>query len=153
MATFNEISSGGIVLSGLSKATPYFESSLGGILVLGTIGRHFSYEGSGGVDVFRCADVTKTTIFVTKYGPGDIAFSEFAARNGILEKICIKTVSLNCIPRNCAVAGAGCFPLYKDKFNSVWLDDNLLTQSEAIVIVQAYIDRKKAEEEALLRNC
>lgn len=129
------------------------ESGTGGIVVNPTFSRQFAVEGTGGVSVYRCACVTKTIFFITTYGPGDIAFSAFAAKKGVLEKVCIKAVYLNCIPRNCAVAGAGCFPLYKDKYNSVWVDENLLSQADATTMAQAYIDKFKAYEEQLLRNC
>lgn len=170
MAIFNETTSGGSILGGkaitglasfggpliggvATVTSIYFKSTSGGVLVHPTFSRHFTLDGSGGVSVYRCACVTKTTFFITTYGPGDIAFSAFAAKKGILEKVCIKAVYLNCIPRNCAVAGAGCFPLYKDKYNSVWFDENLLSQAAATTIAQTYIDIFKGHEEQLLRNC
>ena len=134
MATFNETSSGGVVIQGAFT-------------------RSYTYEGSGGVEVYNCATVGNAYFISTRYGPGDIAFSIFAAKKGVLEKVCIKTVALNCITRACARSGAGCFPLYKDKYNSVWLDENLVTQAEAIDLAQAYIDIIKGHEDALVRNC
>lgn len=129
------------------------ETSSGGVLVQGAFSTGYSYEGSGGVEVYNCATVGNAYYISTRYGPGDIAFSIFAANKGILEKVCIKTVALNCTARACARSGAGCFPLYKDKYNSVWLDENLVTQAEAIVLAQAYIDVIKGYEASLVRNC
>jgi hypothetical protein len=134
MATFNETANGGAILGG-------------------SFSRSFTYEGTGGVEVFNCSIVGSAYFVTTKYGPGDIAFSIIAARKGVLEKVCIKTVALNCITRACARAGAGCFPLYKDKYNSVWFDEDLVTQAEAIVLAQAYIDVIKGYEASLVRNC
>ena len=171
MATFNEIANGGATLGGLFKLTPFIEvgsggiiagghsievnsvEGSGGVLIQGAFSRSYAYVASGGVEVFNCAGVGSAFFVSTRYGPGDIAFSIFAANKGILEKVCIKTVALNCITRACARAGAGCFPLYKDKYNSVWLDENLVTQAEAIVLAQNYIDKVKAYEDDLVRNC
>ena len=131
----------------------FTETGNGGALLQGSFSRHYTYEATGGVTVYRCAAVSIKEFFITQYGPGDIAFSVFAARKGILEKVCIKSVGLNCIPRNCASIGAGCFPIYRDKYNTVWTDNELLTQQESIDIAQAYIDKIKGYEESLLRNC
>jgi hypothetical protein len=154
MATFNETVSGGILLGG----TPNIfgietRSATGGVLIQGAFSRSYTYEGSGGVEVFNCARVGSAYFVSTRYGPGDIAFSISAAKKGILEKVCIKTVALNCTRRACARSGAGCFPLYRDKYNSVWLDENLVTQANAIILAQAYIDKVKGYEDALVRNC
>lgn len=134
MATFNEFGSGGILTSGF-------------------ISFNYYYEGNGNISVHDCALVSKTICVFVTFGPGDIAFSAFAANKGILEKICIKTLALNCFKKNCARGGSGCYPIYKDKYNGIWLDEDLLLQAEANTIIQKLIDQATANEESLVRNC
>tara|TARA_Y100000296_G_C5064618_1_gene201689 strand:- start:148 stop:552 length:405 start_codon:yes stop_codon:yes gene_type:complete len=134
MATFNESGSGGILIAALHAS-------------------HRSYVGSGNIELINCAIVTQANFFVSLFGPGDIAFSAFAAKKGILEKVCIKTVARNCFSRSGAVAGAGCFSVYRDKYNSIWLDEDLMLQVEATTVAQAYLDTFIAHELELLRNC
>lgn len=148
------ISTGGTLIgsiAGVNSAEAFVPS--GGVIMRGDFEFDYSYTATGGVSVFNCAIVSSAFFILTKYGPGDISFSLRAAKKGVLEKVCIKAVALNCLTRNCAVAGAGCFPLYKDKFNSLWFDEDLATQAQAIVLAQAHIDKIKAFEENLLRTC
>jgi len=133
--TYNEAGTGGILLSGV-----------------GSNNYIYSYEAVGGVEVYSCAPTSKSIFLSTAYGPGDIAFSKFAALKGKVEKVCIKSVALNCVNGN-STFGVGCYPLYKDKYNSLWMDENLLNQDQAIALAQVYIDMIRAQEEALLRNC
>ena len=84
----------------------------------------YEYIGDGGLALGGLAYSVWYRFAVNQF-----AYTLFGAKQGILDKICIKQIYFN--------DGGGVITVvYKDTFNAVWLEDELFALSEA----QAYID-------------
>lgn len=93
---------------------------------------NFSYQSTGRIDVFGCSDYELRHYRNYRYAIGSITFSKDKARNGIYEKVIIKSVR---------------FPnqwvnLYTDIFNGIWTEDELLPYSNAKTLVDSYLTRR-----------
>lgn len=112
--TYNEIASGGIVCGGLVDIT-YIP------LV-------------GGVEIGGCSIISTSHRHVTSYGVGDILYDIAKARRGVLEKIVIKQI-LVCKTK---FTGGAIVVLYKDTFNALWNEYDLVDFDDAKEIAENY---------------
>jgi hypothetical protein len=79
-----------------------------------------------------CANVSVTKRYQLRFGSGGIAYIRTQARKGVLEKVAIRQVS-----HPDPVNSPGMFN-YKDSLNGLWLETELCTWEEAVVLAEAY---------------
>lgn len=103
----------------------------------------FTYEATGGIQLFGCSSYTLTHLRYYKYREGSILFSKQKAIKGVYEKIAIKKVLFPTQYVN----------LYVDTFNGLWNEDELVSYQTAVSLVQNYIERRNAEYEESVRRC
>lgn len=105
----------------------------------------FNYVGSGVVKIRGCSEVSGKFYYVTKFGERSPAYVKQKAIKGIIEKVVIKQVILQRSPKtyNQIVW------LYKDTFNGLWNESDLLTHQEALDLATAYLEKKEAEAQAV----
>ena len=101
----------------------------------------FSYTGSGSLKISTCSKYWKTINYPHKWSPGDILFSKQKALMGIFEKVAIKQVKLI---MNSTTAGKMIF-IYVDTFNSLWNENDLVQEYDALLIAKMYYERKISE--------
>lgn len=89
---------------------------------------------SGGAVVNSCASIFTSHIYTTLYGIGDALYSAPKARRGVLEKIVIKQI----VPIKASLVGGMFVVMYKDTFNGLWNEDELITLDDAKALAIAY---------------
>ena len=103
----------------------------------------FTYEASGGVEVFGCSGYELIYFRYYKYRVGSILFSKDKANIGIYEKIAIKDVRFPTPFVN----------LYVDTFNGLWNEDELIPYETAQPLVKQYIEKRNADAENATKLC
>lgn len=103
----------------------------------------FTYEASGGIQVFGCASYKLVWFRRYRYRIGSIVFDKHKALKGIYEKVAIKDVR---------------FPnpyvdLYVDTFNGLWNENELVSYETATEIIEEYILIRNAQLEEAVRMC
>jgi len=83
-------------------------------------------EGIGG----GCAVVVRSYQMDNEFAIRDIAYVKKSAQKGILEQVAIKEIIIN--PNGVLV--------YKDTFNALHGEDDLITESEAIALAQQFVE-------------
>jgi len=104
----------------------------------------FAYTGQGGFKLRGCAKVTVTYIYLTKFQDRDEAYIQKDATRGKLNRIFIKQT-------NVVLTNSQPVINYVDTFNWVWLENELVTRSEAQSLVNAY-KAKVIQERKLLES-
>lgn len=104
---------------------------------------NFTYVASGSVTLGGCSVYRASEYLYFAFGIGSIVYSKAKAAKGIYEKVVIKKVHfpnshidpttnlLICI--NCNLA-----PLYTDTFNALWNEGDLVSFSQARILVDNY---------------
>jgi hypothetical protein len=92
------------------------------------------YVGSGIIKLSPCFQASSAAYITYKWIPGDIVFFKPKAKKGILEKIVIKKVR---IISKYSLGGQKVF-LYEDTYNSLYNEDELITEADAILLAEAY---------------
>jgi hypothetical protein len=100
-----------------------------------------SYTGSGIFQLSACSKYWKTINYPHKWSPGDILFSKQKAIMGQFEKIAVKQVRLII---NAGTAGKMIF-IYVDTFNSLWNEDDLVQEYDALLLAKMYYEKKIIE--------
>lgn len=104
------------------------------------------YTGNGNVNIGGCARVERRIYVFYKWGERSIVYVKPKAVKGILEKIAVKKVILNNI-------SGQYIPVYQDTLNSLYNEEELITEYEARVLVQEFIDRQKYLLAKAAREC
>lgn len=101
----------------------------------------FSYTMTGGIKLSGCSTPIKVSKrYPLKFAIGSKAYRKDKARNkGKLEAVVIKKA--NRVVSSPFVKGAYYEINYVDTFNRVWLENELVWQSEAISLATAYWER------------
>lgn len=94
----------------------------------------YNDTGSGGIKVSGCPILSDSHYYETSYDIGDVLYSEEKARHGILEKVVIKQI----VPTNVALTGGQYHVLYRDTFNALWNDGELVSFSIAEDMAEDY---------------
>lgn len=102
-------------------------------------------SSSGGVRVVGCAGVSIKQNLIVRFLVGDRVFIRRKAHLGVIESVIIKRIN-------------GVFPKYEgfntaiqpdvnyvDTFNRVWLEDELVTQENAIDLARIYLENIRQE--------
>lgn len=108
-----------------------------------------NYTATGFAFIAGCSNYFYTVNYDFRFNVGDIAYLRSQAVKGILEKICIKQVSIIYIDRYTYIVR------YFDTFNAFQDETELLTYDEAYQIVDSYQKtqaelRRKAAENCLI---
>jgi len=90
------------------------------------------FIASGGVLLGGCSSFEIVKQFVVKFGTGSIAYIKHKADAGILEAVVIKKINRVGKPQGDFIIN------YVDTFNAVWLEGELLYQSEAVAASIVY---------------
>lgn len=95
----------------------------------------YNEVGSGGAKMRGCGVVEHIHVVATTFGPGDVLYSIYKARRGILEKVVIKYAK---IIKNKRTGGQYVF-LYVDTLNALWNEYDLVPYSQAYQLAQNYL--------------
>ena len=106
----------------------------------------FSYIGSGTINFYGCGFYNKKFNIYYKWAEGSLLFGKKKAIKGRLEEVYIREVLLNRSYNQIA-------PIYKDSYNSLWKEEDLVTEAEAIILIQEYIDIERQAIFSYLNNC
>lgn len=82
------------------------------------------------------ASVTYRDNIITLYGPGDVVYNVHKAKLGVIEKIVVKYPK---IVKNAKTYGK-VVVLYKDTFNALWNESDLIVKAEAVALATAYYE-------------
>jgi hypothetical protein len=109
----------------------------------------YEYTMSGGLRVAGCTHVTLSVFRHFKYSPGSLVYACFEAQKGILEEVMIKKIKLlkNRHTYNRIV------PLYVDRNNAVYMEEELCTQAEAVAEATAFYEHQLVLANQLLASC
>lgn len=104
----------------------------------------FTYTGSGVVRTGGCADTKAIKLIPVSFRVGDNAFVTDSARKGCLERVAIKEVI--------AVRNRKTFNQYlvkyKDTYNRIYFEGDLLDEYNSLLTMQAYLEAKQADLDA-----
>jgi hypothetical protein len=103
---------------------------------------------SGGVVVKSCSFIRYIQQVYTKYYARDILYNIHAARKGKLEKIVLKERLVSNFKKTYGRLNV----VYKDTFNGLWNESDLVEYAEAHALAQAYYERMIVEAEKL-KDC
>lgn len=99
----------------------------------------YNESGSGGVKLRGCGDDLLITGLVRTYGPNTILYKKYRALVGKIERVSIKEASVN--------RKYGTRVLYKDNYNAVYNEDDLVDHGTAVSLAQAYYEELLRLEE------
>lgn len=102
---------------------------------------NYSYIGSGGAITGGCARTSRSAYIKYKWGEGSIVYVYAKAIKGIVEAVCIKQVLLNSGPKTYNQV----IPIYKDTYNYLWNESDLITEADARYYALAYWEQRNAE--------
>jgi hypothetical protein len=105
--------------------------------------------GHGGIKVRGCGINSISHIYEIAFEIGDILYNIYKAKRGILEKVVIKqivTVKMQKIKGKLVV-------IYKDTFNALWNEWDLVDFATAKGLAEAYYDQLAEDYENLTNQC
>ena len=106
----------------------------------------YQYFATGSIYTFGCARVEKDIFVYYKWGERSVVYLKYKAVKGLLERVAIKKVHLN--------YKLGRFtPVYQDNMNSLYNEEELISEYEARELVQDYIDLQNERIAANIRSC
>jgi hypothetical protein len=94
----------------------------------------YSYVGGGVMSAFGCAEASRSIYIAYKWGEGSILFERAKAERGIYALVAIKRVIIN----NGVKTYGQPVALYQDTLNTLWNEDELVTQDEAMSLANEY---------------
>jgi hypothetical protein len=97
----------------------------------------YTCETSGGLSAFGCSDVDMDHYYTITYPIGTIIYFKGDAIKGKLTKVCIRDYKL--LP-DVDINGNN-FCLYKDTFNALYNEEELINYSDAMDLINWYNDR------------
>ena len=100
----------------------------------------FTYEATGGIEVFGCPAYSMAITYHPIFQIGDILYSKKKAMHGVYEKIAVKKIL---------------FPayLYVDTFNALWNQRELVTYEVATALIEQYITIRNAQATRAAKLC
>lgn len=101
----------------------------------------FYYTGSGGIRTSGCADTKSVKFIPVNFRTGDQGFLKDSAIKGVLERIIVKEVIA---VRNKATYNQYLVK-YKDTWNRIYFEGDLLDEFDALTTVKAYLEARQAE--------
>ena len=100
----------------------------------------FTYEATGGIEIFGCSTYNAEITYHPIFQIGDILYSKEKAMHGIYEEIAVKKIL---------------FPtyLYVDTFNALWNQRELVTYEVATALIEQYILIRNAKATIAAKMC
>ena len=105
-----------------------------------------SYTGSGIINISGCSRNEKDIFVLYKWGERSIVFVKPKAVKGIIEKVAIKKVIIN-------LKMGQYRPIYVDTLNSLYNEEELISEYEARQLAQDYIDTERERLADNIRRC
>ena len=131
-----------------------YEAS-GGISISGTISggaTKYFYNAIQGLELFGCANFEIINKYRHLFAIGSVVFNkDKALKQGKLESVAIKKVEI-AYP-NSTYSGTKVLFKYTDTYNSIWFEDELVWQAEAVDLATAYWEDLRIKTENALMNC
>ena len=115
----------------------------------------FNYEASGRIRVAGCAGLGLYKNYSVLFLVGSRAYVKKKARLGIIEPVVLKRIN-RVYPNSATYRGSKAEINYVDTFNRVWMEDELLSEENAVDLARIYwgnidqIGRRMLEEEGCL---
>lgn len=102
------------------------------------------YTASGGAKTGGCAGVKVSRFIPTSFQVNDNAYVRDSALKGIIEKVVVKEiiVTKNGFTYNQYLVK------YKDTFNRLYIEGDLLDEYHALLLIEAYLERRQADADA-----
>ena len=102
------------------------------------------YIGTGGAKTGGCGITGLAQYITTSFKANDNAYVRDSALKGIIEKIAVKEVILtkNNFTYNQYLVK------YKDTFNRLYIEGDLLDEYNALLLIEAYLERRQADLDA-----
>lgn len=97
----------------------------------------FNYEASGRIRVVGCAGLRVYKNYSVLFLVGSRVYVKRKARVGIMEPVVLKKVN-RVIPRSVSYMGSRAEVNYVDTFNRVWMEDELLSEENAVDLARIY---------------
>lgn len=94
----------------------------------------YHYLSSGTIKTGGCAKTGKKLYLTHKFSENSIVYLKFKAKKGVLERIAIKKVILRAGPKSYNTV----VPLYQDTLNSLYNEEDLISELEARTIAVEY---------------
>jgi hypothetical protein len=103
-----------------------------------------NYTASGGAKTGGCAGVRVAKYIATSFKANDNAYVLDSALKGIIEKVVVKEVILtkNGFTYNQYLVK------YKDTYNRLYIEGDLLDEYNALLLIEAYLERRQADLDA-----
>jgi len=106
----------------------------------------YTYIPNGQIDIKGCSENKRSIFVFYKWGERSVVYVKPKAIRGILERIAVKRVIMN--------FKLGKYPpIYVDNLNSLYNEDELISETEAKGIVRDYIKRQRSLIEASIGQC
>jgi hypothetical protein len=109
----------------------------------------YNETGSGGLFVFCCAATSGSHIFETAFSPRDVLYNVYKARHGIMERVVIKEI----VPCKLYITQGLFRAMYRDTFNALWNEWDLVSFTDAQALAIAYWERLRDDLAALPLSC
>lgn len=90
----------------------------------------YTFTPTGSLTLGGYTEPCISRVFNLDFSIGDIVFVAAKARKGVLERVCIKKI----LDYGLLYGG----PVYKDTFNEVWEEDELVSHADAINLAVAF---------------
>jgi hypothetical protein len=115
-----------------------------------------TYTSSGSVKVGGCALASYGINRYFAHPIGSTRYVKPKALKGVLEKIVVKAVRMPKAfdPTRTRMGHFGDLsPLYVDTFNALFVEEELISKTDALVYIEQFELRVRAEKERLAMNC
>ena len=103
---------------------------------------NYTYIAGGQISIGGCSDYQAWAFAYWRYAVNSIVFSKLAALKGKYERVAIKEVIFTDQSNMCRACNYT--PMYKDSYNSLWDEQELVPYSEAVELVDNYYLRIEA---------
>jgi hypothetical protein len=119
----------------------------------------FTYVASGSISVGGCSDYSWAELLVALYAVNDVVYLRFKARQGVLERICIKELMYGKDAYVTDVYGkrlcrmCNFSPIYKDNLNALYDEEDLCDEATALALAQNYVIQQRRQIERLAMTC
>lgn len=115
----------------------------------------FNYEATGRIRIAGCAGLGLYKNYTVLFLAGSRAYVKRKAKIGIIEPVVLKKVN-RILPKYVSSRGVQPEINYVDTFNRVWMEDELLSEENAVDIAKVYwsnidqMGRRMLEEDGCL---
>lgn len=115
----------------------------------------FNHEATGHIRIAGCAGIGLHKNYTVLFVVGSRAYVKRKARIGVMEPVVLKKIN-RIMPKNSSSRGIQAEINYVDTFNRVWMEDELLSEENAVDLASIYwrnidqLGRRMFEEDGCL---